>query len=314
MKKNNSKILYVLACLMILSSCSSSSKNSAPLELSSGSYDVSSNESFERAMPSETEMSDEAYSNENPSTQNPSTQNSDSQSSESTTRKKIIDADLNIETENFNSDLNKLQSVALQNGGYVSSVKSEKKSYRGALRNYSDLELKIPVDKYESAKSEILKIGKILSMNESSFDATDEYKDINLTLELKREEETRLLSFLERAETIEDILLLEDRIAKVKSEILVYENRKLNIERLSSYSTLNIQLTEKGGEVVVVVGEETLGEQLSKALKTSIQNAYNFLESVLVGIALFSVQLVIIFIIVIFAVIRKRFKKSRKKA
>ena len=314
MKKNNSKILYVLACLMILSSCSSSSKNSAPLELSSGSYDVSSNESFERAMPSETEMSDEAYSNENPSTQNPSTQNSDSQSSESTTRKKIIDADLNIETENFNGDLNKLQSVALQNGGYVSSVKSEKKSYRGALRNYSDLELKIPVDKYESAKSEILKIGKILSMNESSFDATDEYKDINLTLELKREEETRLLSFLERAETIEDILLLEDRIAKVKSEILVYENRKLNIERLSSYSTLNIQLTEKGGEVVVVVGEETLGEQLSKALKTSIQNAYNFLESVLVGIALFSVQLVIIFIIVIFAVIRKRFKKSRKKA
>jgi len=314
MKKNNSKILYVLACLMILSSCSSSSKNSTALELSSGSYDVSSNESFERAMPSETEMSDEAYSNENPSTQNPSTQNSDSQSSESTTRKKIIDADLNIETENFNSDLNKLQSVALQNGGYVSSVKSEKKSYRGALRNYSDLELKIPVDKYESAKSEILKIGKILSMNESSFDATDEYKDINLTLELKREEETRLLSFLERAETIEDILLLEDRIAKVKSEILVYENRKLNIERLSSYSTLNIQLTEKGGEVVVVVGEETLGEQLSKALKTSIQNAYNFLESVLVGIALFSVQLVIIFIIVIFAVIRKRFKKSRKKA
>jgi hypothetical protein len=193
-----------------------------------------------------------------------------------TEKKKIINADANIQTENYMTDYEQIKSITIEAGGYVESANSY------SSKN-ADLVLRIPAQNYERAKNAIISVGKLISFTENSEDVTQEYSDISLRLELKKTEEVRLLAMIAEQPLLKEKILLEQRLADIRAEIYYYDARIKAIENLSSHSTLNVRLTQVAG--VVTETPRSFGERFGEAFKNSLASFARAIENVVLFLA-----------------------------
>jgi hypothetical protein len=118
---------------------------------------------------------------------------------------------------------------------------------------------------------------------------------------------------MEIAETVEDVITIEDRLTELRYQIESLQSRLKNWDRRVSYSTVSLSVKE----VRVYTPEEkidpTYGEELLEALKDGLHNAGQFLKDLLVLLVEVLPVLVILTPIVCLVVwlLRKLFRKLR---
>lgn len=227
-----------------------------------------------------------------------------------TERKIIKTAYFSIETYDFDGSVNTLlQDIVLRYAGYV------EKADTSVYRIIDDIGLKsgnyvvrVPQEQFEAARSEIEKIGKVLNSTMGGDDVTGQYYDIQSRLDIKKEEEKRIIQLIERAERIEDLINLEQRLSQIRTDIEIYQTRLNSIDRLSSYSTITVNLTEIREKDKIVYSDDFLGK-----LKSNFAASINFVIACAEGIALFIVAVFIPALILgVIGFVVWRFIKKRK--
>lgn len=144
--------------------------------------------------------------------------------------------------------------------------------YYGYMR-YS-VAFKIAPEKFESVMEELKKLGEIKGANINVDDVTKQYTDLELRLNNKYIELTRLQQLYNKSESIEDLLAVEKEIGRVETEIEIYETQKKDLEGRIAKSTLTVIISEptqsfemKEGEIEIEVKENNLENGL-KELKS----------------------------------------------
>ena len=97
----------------------------------------------------------------------------------------------------------------------------------------------------------------------TSEDVTDEYVDNQSRLVSLRATEQRLLSFLDRADEVEDALLVQKEISELQQQIESLQGRLNFLEQTAAYSLIEVDLklsaetlrVDAGGDMAVRVGE-----------------------------------------------------------
>ena len=97
----------------------------------------------------------------------------------------------------------------------------------------------------------------------TSEDVTDEYVDNQSRLGSLRATEQRLLSFLDRADEVEDALLVQKEISELQQQIEAIQGRLNFLEQTAAYSLIEVDLklsaetlrVDAGGDMAVRVGE-----------------------------------------------------------
>ncbi len=143
--------------------------------------------------------------------------------------------------------------------------------------------LRIPADDLASAIGGLRSLGHVLAETQSGEEVTQQHADLVARLQNSREEETRLRAILEqRTGKIEDVLQVEEAIARVRGEIESMEAEQKTLEHRVDFATVDLQLTEEYKEALNP-SAESASTRLSNAFIAGLRNA----SATVLGIVLF---------------------------
>lgn len=129
--------------------------------------------------------------------------------------------------------------LAVKYQGYVvsSQISGEEQEMRGYIS------IRVPDDKFESTLVELRGLAiRVTSESTSSKDVTEEYVDLQSRLKNAEATENQYLALLQKAENVEDILRIYERLSQVRSEIEQIKGRMQYLERTSSMSLISVRL------------------------------------------------------------------------
>lgn len=244
-----------------------------------------------------------------------------------TGRKLIRTVNLQVETMDFDALLSYVQNRTQELGGYVESLNSNNgssyygSSYSGSgYRNdrTASMTLRIPKNNLDSFLVQVEENSNITSRSEREVDVTLDYVDLDSHKAVLLAEQERLLSFLEQAETVEDMIMLESRLSEVRYQIESMESRLRTYDNQIEYSTVYLNITEVVELTPVPVKQPTTWERISGGFMNSLKNIGRGFKEFFIGFVIALPYLVllavIILLIVLFTVLGvKRGAAKRKK-
>lgn len=200
---------------------------------------------------------------------------------------KIIQtANIEMQTDRFDDVSEQLRRVAIENGGYVENANLYNRyNYnRDSRWRVFSITLRVPTDKFEEVRQYVEGLGHVLSAVQNADDVTAQYYDIVSRLETKQIEEERVLDMITRANQIDDLLALEERLGQIRTQIERYQSQINSIDRLAAYSTIQVGLSEVTKEELVIVSDN-LGGRIQKAFLNSLNKTASFFQEVLIFLA-----------------------------
>lgn len=224
---------------------------------------------------------------------------------------------MEVETEEFDTLLGKVEQKVNGLGGYVeSSYTYNGSSYYGSSNRNASLTIRIPAEKLDDFLSEVAESSNVISRNDSVTDVTLQYVDMESHKKVLLAEQDRLLELMEQVETIEDIITLESRLSDVRYQIESMESQLRTYDNQIAYSTIYLNIDEV--TKLTPVKEQSTWEKISTGFVESLYSVgtgiLNFIIKFIISLPYLVVWAVIILIIVlIIKAIRKSMKKRKEK-
>lgn len=211
------------------------------------------------------------------------------------TRAKLIRrAELSIQTEQFDQSEEALKQLVSSCEGYFESASTRGGGRWDANASRSgDYIIRVPAGRYDQFLSSTGGLGYVTSKHESSEDVGERYYDTEARLKTQRTKQERLLSLLEKAETMEDIISLENALSEVEYQIEQYSSELNRYDALVGFSTFNVYLSEVG-RVTQEVGETaSLGQRMAAGFQASVRGLSQGFQDFLIWVS-YNVFLVVI--------------------
>ena len=185
-----------------------------------------------------------------------------------------------------------------------------------------ELTIRVPAGKYNTFLSSIAGLGSIhvTRRNMTVENISAQYYDTDARREALNIQEERLLSMMEDAETVEDMITIESRLTDVEAELNQVKNRLSLMDSKVNYSTIYLTLTEvvQYTEEIDPGSYDTFSYRLQEALEDAKYNILSFLEGILFfviryGLVLICLGLIIFGIIKVINAIRNRNGKGEER-
>jgi hypothetical protein len=161
------------------------------------------------------------------------------ESSSSADRKVIQNASLELKVQDVPRAYQDAAQVALDEGGLVldSSLAPTQDKPEATLT------LRVPAATYEDALKKLSALAiSVDSQTSNAQDVTDQYTDLQARLRSAQAVEARYLDLLTKANTIDDILKVQDRLAPVRTEIEQIQGQINVMDNLSANATIKVHL------------------------------------------------------------------------
>ena len=188
-------------------------------------------------------------------------------------RKLIKNAHLNVETQEFDALLYNMEERIKFLGGYMESFNVSNNSYYPYGNNnnrYAYMSVRIPADRYELFMNDVSNMANVTSRNESINDVTMQYVDVESRKRILETEQERLLELMAQAETIEDLIILEQRLSEVRYQLESSESQLRTYDNLVDYSSIDISINEVGE--LTPPDELSVWERMSSGFVRSLKN------------------------------------------
>lgn len=231
---------------------------------------------------------------------------SDSEIQSNSNRKLIKTVNLSAETKEFDKLISNVSERINSLGGYAESMNIQGSSYEGSNeRRTAYIVARIPASNLDQFVKSVSEASNITSKNESAEDVTLQYADVEAHKDSLKIEQKRLNELLEQADTLENIIELENRLTEVRYEIESYESRLRTMNNQVQYSTVNLNVSEVRDYTPEPVYEETFGERLRNGFLESCEDAWDAIQDFIVGFVSFLPMLVVMLLIlgVVFAIV-----------
>ena len=199
----------------------------------------------------------------------------------------IYSSDVTVETTTFDETIGKIAGLVEKYGGWIESSSVSGSNYyqkaRGtaSTRNAS-YTLRIPSDRFTEIMDSFSELGNIPFSHIYTENVSAQYYDAQARLKAYTTQETRLLEMMELAESVEDVIIIEDRLTELRYQIESIQSNLNNWDRRVSYSTIYLTVQEVKEYTPEEKVNPTYGEELRKALKDGFRNAGEFLKNLLV--------------------------------
>lgn len=153
---------------------------------------------------------------------------------------------MDVETESFDVLLASAQSQAEELGGYIESSSISNSSYASSTSaaRSARLTARIPSEKLDGYLAGISKQSNVTRKSESTEDVTLQYVDLQSHKKALLAEQESLLSMMEQAESIEDIIAINEQLTDVRYQIESMESQLRTYDNQVDYSTVNLYIDE----------------------------------------------------------------------
>ena len=193
-------------------------------------------------------------------------------------RKIVETASLQLQVDDVGGGFEEVGRIATASGGFVASSKF---SYRGE-QQIASVTVRVPSAAYQSVLRELRGLAKKVDAEDSNAsDVTEEYTDLASRLRNLEATQAQLLTLLAKAQSITDILIVQDRLNSVTGEIEQVKGRMQLLDNLTELATVTVHLRPVVGPVSNGGSGVDLGQTISEAWDDSLAFLGGILEDVL---------------------------------
>lgn len=223
--------------------------------------------------------------------------------------KLILNADLSLETQDFEKSAADIEKMTAEAGGYIESSGT----YGDTGSRSANYTLRVPQEKFEQFYAQLGENMHVVSRSRSSEDVTEQYTDIETRLATLQTKHERLLSLLEKADKMEDIIALENALADCEYEIDSLTGSKRHYDDLVGFSTFYINLREV--QTLTATADGTgFGAQLTQAAKTGARGLADVVRGTILGVVMFWPAVILLIAGTAAGVILHRRRKAKRLA
>lgn len=312
------RIALLLALLMTLSlcACGSSSKNQMASYTESAAYDSSPMEPAPNAAPASGFAAMDSVASAGEYGEYDSGTESGDVPDENP-EKIIYSADATVETTEFDKTLEELAALIKEYGGWVQSSSINGANYysisRGSSYNRSaDYTIRIPSDKFQTVMGSLSTLGNVPYSYTYTENVSAQYYDVQSRLTAYKTQETRLLEMMEKAQTVEDTITIEEKLTELQYKIDSLQSSLNNWDRQVNYSTISLNVQEVGEYTEQQAVTISYGQRLLNAFTDSLKGAGRFFKNLLVFLV--SALPTLVILAVLFFALRPLFRKLSAKA
>lgn len=161
----------------------------------------------------------------------------------------IYSAYAQVETTDYESAVEGVYALVEKLGGFMESTSVSGRNYsdtaRGRETNRSaEFVIRVPSEHFSQLTGSLSELGNVPYCNTYSENVTRQYYDVQSRLEAYQTQEERLLEMLAIAETVEDMLAIQQQLTEVQYEIDSLTSTLDNYDNEVRYSTVTISLQE----------------------------------------------------------------------
>lgn len=225
-------------------------------------------------------------------------------------RKLIRQANLAIETENYDESVQAIQNQIAAVGAYIES--SQISGYTEYHSRSMHCTVRIPADRFDEFMAAKDTFGVVMNSNVWQEDVTFNYFDMEARLQSLNTKKDRLMALLEEATKMSDIIELENALSDTIAEIESYTSSLSRLDNQIAYCTVTINLDEVYHAAPIAMPPKTLSERISQRFSETMDGLGEFGEDFLVFIVGASPVLLILAVI-IFLIVFISVKASRKR-
>ena len=173
----------------------------------------------------------------NPSTPLPPENNQD------VIKKKIIkDGRIGIQVDDLESSKSRIDTMIKNYGGYYDNESFNNSDWESSY----NLKIRIPCENFEALINKIeTGNGEVKYKEVEARDVTDQFIDLETRLQSKKNYLKRYNELLAKAQTVNDILEIEEKIRGIEEEIESTTGRINYLNDLVEYSTLDLTITKQ---------------------------------------------------------------------
>lgn len=220
-------------------------------------------------------------------------------------QKIIKNGSLRITVDNVSDSLGRITAIATARGGYVQGSSSTE---RADGTQDGEVTIRVPAKDFETAMADVKALAKVVNYElATGQDVTEQYTDLEAQLRNAQAQEEEYLRIMKKADTVEDILKVQERLGQVRGTIESLQGRLKYLQNMTSFSTISVSLSEEP-HVQVPTKEFRPGTVVKEAAQALVEIAQKSAVAVIwiaivgggVGIP------VLIVVLVILAIARRR--------
>jgi len=231
-------------------------------------------------------------------------------------RKIINNADLSVETLEFDNSLITLEEIIASFNGYTqSSSVSQMGINSGIYRNDRSAQfvIRIPNEKFQEFLNEASKVGIVTNKHTYGDDISSSYYDSETRLKVLKAQEDRYLALLGQTKDIKEIIEVEKALTEIRYEIEGIQGYLKQMDNLVEHATINLYIQEVTEASNIDSPAITFGEKIAKAFKGSLRSLKSLgINIVLILVAIIPYLIILSIVGYLGHVIYKKIKLRRK--
>ena len=193
----------------------------------------------------------------------------------------IYNSDVTLETTEFDAALESITALVRELGGYLESSSISGSNYNSIARGNAGtrnayFDIRIPSVNFSQFNMDLSDLGNVPYSRTYTHNITTQYYDTKSRLEAFQVQEARLLEMLAIAETVEDMLSIQQQLTEVQYEIDSLTGTLRYYDNQVSYSTVNLSVEEVREYTPEPTVTLTYWERMQKEFGASVRNTGHF--------------------------------------
>lgn len=198
---------------------------------------------------------------------------------------------IDAETEDLDSLMESLGRHIASLGGYIESQEIYNGSSYSTYRYKSaNLTIRIPAEQLDGFVSQVKGLSNVVNYTETADDVTLTYVATESRIAALEAEEARLLELMGQAETMSDLLEIEERLTEVRSDLESLTSQLRVLSNQVSYATVSLSIDQV--KVYTEVEEPSVWQRISSGFTRNLDNIGESLVDFFVWVVTYSPQLI----------------------
>lgn len=303
MKKMVSLMIPLFAAVLGITACGAGSKSAPAVETTVAAMDMAEN------------YNTAAYKAESADGEVVNT-SAESSSQLPKGRKLIRTVNMQVETDQFDKMISGINAKLSELGGYVeqSDISGNSMNYRGEpVPRYANITARIPNNKLDSFVGTVSENGNVTNKSESTQDVTLQYSDVESRKKSLEIEQERIWQFLEKAESIDTVITLEQRLSELRYQLESMESQLRLYDNQVDYSSVHLNISEV--TTYTPISPESTATRIKNGLSENFASLVTTLTNLLVLLITTCPYwiLLLIMAILLIAVGRRKSKKLNER-
>lgn len=224
----------------------------------------------------------------------------------------IYSAGATVETTDFEGTVAGVNALVKTHGGFIESSSVNGTNFYNRARGYAGgrsayFTLRIPSAHFNELMNSLSTLGNVPYTHTYTENISSRYYDTEARLKAYRAQETSLLAMMEKAESVEDIIAIEDKLSDIRYNIESLQTTLNGWDRQVEYSTVELSVEEVREYTPEAETPVSYGSELILALKNGLRSVGEFFKELLVWLV--GALPVLVILAVLFFVLRRPVKK-----